>query len=173
MPTSASFPIPAVSVLLVMAEYEGLELGSVVETKTVVKTYRPKQAAQPPTKPYVLGFRLTRKWRFLVLVEVLISDALAADHVTSRLVDLKINGADQSPIDAISGPAIWTCNEGDQLDAGVTDTNAAGSTASDRYTGVATLPLTAPVQPSVTRFLFSAGGAPADPNAPVVNPLRR
>ena len=173
MPASASFPATAVSVLLVMPEYEGLELVSVVET--VVKTYRPKPAApgQPPAKPIVLGFRLTRKWRFLVLVEVLISDALAADHVTSRLVDLKINGADQSPIDAISGPAIWTCNEGDQLDAGVTDTNAAGSTASDRYTGVATLPLTAPVQPSVTRFLFSAGGAPADPNAPVVNPLRR
>ena len=171
MPAPASFSAATVSVLLVMAEYEGLELVSVVET--VVKTYRPKQAGQPPTKPTILGFKFVRKWRFLVLVEVLISDALAADHVTSRLVDLKINGADQSPIDAISGPAIWTCNEGDQLDAGVTDTNAAGSTASDRYTGVATLPLTAPVQPSVTRFLFSAGGAPADPNAPVVNPLRR
>ena len=57
MPASASFPATAVSVLLVMAEYEGLELVSVVET--VVKTYRPKQAGQPPTKPIVLGFRLT------------------------------------------------------------------------------------------------------------------
>jgi hypothetical protein len=136
-------------------DYDGFELISIVET--VTKTYRPI-ALKPPTKPRVLGFKVTHKWRFLVLVEVQISDALATDHVTKRMVDLVVNGVAQSPIDAISQPAVFTCSEGDQLDAGVADTNSAGTTASDRYTGVATLPVVAPTKPSVTRFVFSTGG---------------
>jgi hypothetical protein len=114
-----------------------------------------------------------------MLVEVLISDALATDHVTSRMVDLSINGEPQSPIDAISGPAIFTCSENDALDATVEDFNSAGSTMSDHYTGIATLPQGVPVKPSVTGFLFSAGGAPPgpvgpeDPGRPYVDPRSR
>jgi hypothetical protein len=87
--------------------------------------------------------------------EVLLSEPSAAEHITSRMVSMNINGTDQIPIDAMLATPVWPCNSGDTLTAKVKDMNSAGETESDPYTGTATLPVMPPTKPSVVGFLFS------------------
>jgi hypothetical protein len=92
-----------------------------------------------------------------MLAEVLLSEPIAAEHVTNRVVTLTINGIDQPTIDAMSATPIWPCNENDQLVAKVRDKNSAGDTESDPYSATAVLPQQPPTKPSVLGFTFSSG----------------
>jgi hypothetical protein len=139
---------------------DNLELVSVVVT--TVRTYRVKPLAPGlPTKPQITGFKFIQRSTAMasqMYVEVLLSDVIAADHVTSRMVNLSTNGNPKPPIDAASMAPIFPCIDGDALVATVTDTNAAGSVTSDEYSGTASLPDVLPTKPAVTGFLYSPGG---------------
>jgi hypothetical protein len=101
-----------------------------------------------------------------MFVEATLSELIAGDHVTSRMVTLSLNGVAQSPIDAMLSTPKWPCNPNDAGIVATEDFNSAGSTKSPDYPFVAVLPTNPPSMPSIVGVVFSNGG-------PVVNPLKR
>ncbi len=126
--------------------------------------HRPPPPTKPPHQPRILYVRFRRKkGSHKMTGTVTLSPLVATNHVTSRQVVVTIQPADttQPPvtlpgIEAITNPAQFTANEGDSCSIVDTDINAAGSTASPAFVIVATLPLTAPTQPSVLSVAFQA-----------------
>jgi hypothetical protein len=86
---------------------------------------------------------------------VSLSPVVPSDHVSSRQVVVTVNATALPPIEAVTDPAQFTCNDGDTISIVDTDINAAGQTASSPFSVVAHLPLQAPTQPSVTGVVFS------------------
>lgn len=108
-----------------------------------------------PSKPIVQSVSFTREGSDMVGT-VSLSELIASDHVSSRLVVVTINGTDLPAIEALDTPAQFTCSDGDAIVIVDTDVNAAGSTASDPFSTTATLPLAPPAKPSVLGVTFSA-----------------
>jgi len=86
---------------------------------------------------------------------VSLSPVVPTDHDTDRNVIVTVNGVALPVIDAINGPAQFTCQPGDVVTIVDTDVNAAGSTASDPFTVTAALPLQAPAKPTVLGVTFA------------------
>ncbi len=97
---------------------------------------------------------------------VILAPTIPGDHVTSRMVTVTVNSVALPPVEGISIPPTFPCNEGDTYSAVSVASNSAGpAPPSNIVSGTVSLPQAVPSADVIAGVSF----APADV-VPVPNP---
>jgi hypothetical protein len=114
-----------------------------------------------PTRPRVLRIlfhdhHFHSRHHYMLTGTVQLSPVVATDYDLHRSVTITVNGVALPVIDAVSGPATFSCNPGDLITAVATDINAVGASPASAVFSVtaAGTPTAVPATPSVVGVNF-------------------
>lgn len=98
---------------------------------------------------------------------VVLGPTIPGDHVTSRMVTVTVNSVALPPVEGITTPPTFPCNDGDSYSVVSVASNAVGSAPpSNIVSGTASLPQGVPSPDIITGVSFASADAPAPaPNA--------